>query len=264
MGTDKQRRIVDPKNHIASVVKAIEVLECFKRGGPERSLTQVVDQTGYTRTTVYRLLGTLELAGWVERTDRGSYRLTLQVFELATTVLAGFDLRTVASHVMSELATAFDEHVYLLVPDGTRAVCIDLIESSQPIRVMVLTVGRSLPMYLGGAPVALLAEMEKMLLPRLLKEGPMTTPAGNEIPETELRQTLAETRDRGYAISSGDVTQGVVALGACIKDRRGQPVAAMSIGGLSTDISHERLDTIASALMDGADAVSRKLGYVGD
>lgn len=38
----------------------------------------------------------------------------------------------------------------------------------------------------------------------------------------------------------------------------------MSIGGLSADISDQRLDTIASALMDGADAVSRRLGYVGD
>lgn len=263
MAIERDYTEIDPKNHIASVLKAVRVLELFKTHGPELPLSQVMSFSGYSRTTVYRILGTLELAGWVERTANGGYRLSLSVFELATAVLAGFDLRTTASHVMSELATRFDEHVYLLVPDGTRAVCIDLIESSQPIRVMVLTVGRSLPMYMGGAPIALLSELESTALPQLAREGPMATPAGDEISEGELRQKLVETRRRGYAISSGDVTPGVVALGACIHDRRGQPVAAMSIGGLSTDISNDRLEEIAQSLVEGVNAVSEKLGYSG-
>ncbi len=252
---------LDPKNHIASVVKAIRVLEAFKGERAEMSLTDLMHKSGYGRTTMYRILGTLEVAGWVERSRGGDYRLTLRVFELSSAVLASFDLRNEASHVMSELAARFDEHVYLLVPDGTRAVCLELIESSQPIRVMVLAVGRSMPLYVGGAPIALLAELEDSTLPLVLNDGPMRTPAGGEITESELRARLAETRKRGYSISMGDVTPGVAALGACIKDRKGQAVAALSIGGFSAELLDDRLDEVAGALVAGAAAVSHRLGY---
>jgi IclR family KDG regulon transcriptional repressor len=254
---------LDPKNHIASIVKAIDVLEAFKGDRAELSLAELMTKCGHSRTTMYRILNTLEVAGWVERTRSADYRLTLRVFELASAVLGSFDLRTEASHVMSELAARFDEHVYLLVPDGARAVCLDMIESSQPIRVMVLSVGRSLPLYLGGAPVALLAELEETALPQVLESQPMLTPAGDEITEEELRATLAETRRRGYSISVGDVTPGVAALGACIRDRKGHAVAALSIGGLSSDMSAERQSEMAAALIDGALTVSRRLGFTG-
>ncbi|MFC9981863.1 IclR family transcriptional regulator [Gordonia sp. NPDC127522] len=264
MTTQRDRSAeIDPKNHIASIIKAVDVLEAFKGDRAELSLADLMKKCGYSRTTMYRILSTLEVAGWIERTRSADYRLTLRVFELASAVLGSFDLRTEASHVMSELAARFDEHVYLLVPDGARAVCLDMIESSQPIRVMVLTVGRSLPLYLGGAPVAMLAELEDTALPQVLDSGPMFTPAGDEITEEELRDRLDETRRRGYSISVGDVTPGVAALGACIRDRKGNVVAALSIGGLSADMSDERQDEIAAALMEGALTVSRRLGYAG-
>ncbi|GAA3722982.1 IclR family transcriptional regulator [Gordonia hankookensis] len=254
---------LDPKNHIASIIKATTVLEAFKGDSSELSLAELMKKCGYSRTTMYRILATLEVAGWVERTRSNDYRLTLRVFELASAVLGSFDLRTEASHVMSELAARFDEHVYLLVPDGARAVCLDLIESSQPIRVMVLTVGRSLPLYLGGAPIALLAELEETALPQVLDAGPMLTPTGEEITEEELRARLVEIRERGYSISIGDVTPGVAALGACVRDRKGHVVAALSMGGLSADMSDARQDEMALALIDGAMTVSKRLGYSG-
>ncbi|MFI5719359.1 IclR family transcriptional regulator [Nocardia sp. NPDC051750] len=253
----------DPKNHIASVVKAIRILESFDRETPEVSLPELVKRCGYTRTTTYRILDTLELAGWIERTTSGDYKMTLRVFELASSVLGSFDLRTEASHVMSDLAARYDENVYLVVPDGARAVCLDLIESSRPVRVMSLSVGRSLPLYIGGAPLALLAELEEALLPRVLAAGHLRTPVGNEMTEGELREVLAETRRRGYAVSLEDVTPGVAALGACVFDRSGRAVAGLSFGGFLANFAEPRRGEMASALVEGALAISRRLGYQG-
>ncbi|MBY6414642.1 IclR family transcriptional regulator [Rhodococcus sp. BP-252] len=252
---------IDPKNHIASVVKATRILEAFDRESPELSINELVKRCGYTRTTTHRVLATLELTGWLERTSTGDYKMTLRVFELASSVLGSFDLRTEASHVMSDLAARFDENVYLVVPDGTRAVCLDLIESSRPVRVMSLSVGRSLPLFIGGAPVALLAELEDTLLPRLLSSGPLTTPLGQDVDEPTLRRILADTRARGYAISLEDVTPGVAALGACIFDRARRPVAALSFGGFLSNFEQPRRTELAEALVDGALTISRRLGF---
>jgi len=254
---------IDPKNHIASVVKATRILESFDRESPELSIQDLVERCGYTRTTTYRILDTLELTGWIERTASGGYKMTLRVFELASSVLGSFDLRTEASHVMSDLAAQYDENVYLVVPDGARAVCLDLIESSRPVRVMSLSVGRSLPLFIGGAPLALLAELEDTFLSRVLATGPLATPSGKPVPEEHLRQVLAETRARGYAISLEDVTPGVAALGACIFDRTGRPVAALSFGGFLANFTQPRQDELAAALIDGAQRISYRLGFRG-
>ncbi|NED61595.1 IclR family transcriptional regulator, partial [Streptomyces sp. SID10244] len=92
---------------------------------------------------------------------------------------------------------------------------------------------------------------------------PMLTPTGEEITEEELRARLVEIRERGYSISIGDVTPGVAALGACVRDRKGHVVAALSMGGLSADMSDARQDEMAHALIDGAMTVSKRLGYSG-
>ncbi|WP_257013661.1 IclR family transcriptional regulator [Rhodococcus sp. ACPA4] len=187
--------------------------------------------------------------------------MTLRVFELASSVLGSFDLRTEASHVMSDLAARFDENVYLVVPDGARAMCLDLIESSRPVRVMSLSVGRSLPLFIGGAPLALLAELEDTSLPKVLATGPLSTPLGDEVTEEELRSVLVQTRKRGYAISLEDVTPGVAALGACIFDRSGRPVAALSFGGFIANFAQPRLTELADALVEGALTISKRLGF---
>ena len=254
---------IDPKNHIASVVKATKILESFDPESPELTIQELMKRCGYTRTTTYRILDTLELVGWIERTPSGGYKMTLRVFELASSVLGSFDLRTEASHVMSDLAARYDENVYLVVPDGARAVCLDLIESSRPVRVMSLSVGRSLPLFIGGAPLALLAELEDTFLPRVLAGGTLTSPSGQEISEQQLRRVLADTRARGYAVSLEDVTPGVAALGACIFDRSGRPVAALSFGGFIANFAQPRQNELASALVQGALSISRRLGYTG-
>ena len=254
---------IDPKNHIASVVKATKILESFDHETPELSLHDLVERCGYTRTTTYRILATLELTGWIERTSTGYYKMTLRVFELASSVLGSFDLRAEASHVMSDLAAQYDENVYLVVPDGTRAVCLDLIESSRPVRVMSLSVGRSLPLFMGGAPLALLAELEDSFLTRVLAAGSLITPLGKEITERYLREVLAETRVRGYAVSLEDVTPGVAAIGACIFDRSGRPVAALSFGGFVSNFEPPRINELAQALVDGALTISQRLGFTG-
>lgn len=252
---------LNPKNHIASVAKAVRLLESFGDERPELTLAELVSKCGYSRTTTYRLLDTLELLGWVERSGSGAYSLTLRVFELSSSVLGRFDLRAEASHVMSDLAARYDENIYLVVPDGDRAVCLELIESSQPVRIMALTVGRSLPLYAGGAPLALLAELHHQHLDRIVEIAPLTLPSGDTLSGTELRAAVDRVQKLGYAVSLEDVTPGIAAIGACIHDRFGRPVAAMSFGGMISRYQEPRLGELTAALQEATATVSRRLGY---
>lgn len=250
---------IDPKNHVAAVAKAITLLELFGEGSAELSLNDLVEGGGYTRTTTHRLLSTLELMGWIERSS-DHYRLSLAVFRLGSSVANSLQLRNEASHVMSELASRHGEDVYLVVPDGLRAVCLERIEGKTPIHIMVLDIGRSLPLYVGGGPVALLAQRERELLPRVLANGPCVTPTGQTLGEVEIRQLLNETRTRGYSRSMEDVTYGVGAFGAPIFNARGEAVGALSLGGMQDNLSR-REDELSAGLLTAAREISQKMGY---
>jgi hypothetical protein len=53
---------------VESVLRAVRLLECFRPSEPELSLAEVVRRGGYSKSTTYRLLSTLQVAGWLERT----------------------------------------------------------------------------------------------------------------------------------------------------------------------------------------------------
>lgn len=251
--------VLDPKNHVASVVKAVRLLELFSHDEPELNLETIVRRSKLTRTTTFRLLATLILVGWVER-NGDNYRLSLQVFRLGSTAVGGIELRHEARAVMTELTGKYGEDAYLVVPDGPRAVCLERIEGRSNIRMMALDVGKSLPLYVGGGGSALLAAREPELLPLVLAEGPMTTPTGQQLDVDELKERLRQTRERGYSISLEDVTIGVGALGAVVRNARGVPVAAVSVGTMLTTLL-PRQDELAEAIMAAAAEISARLGY---
>lgn len=249
----------DPKNHVASVVKAVGLMELFTDAEPQLTLAQLVERSGLTRTTTHRLLTTLELVGWVER--KGDlYRMTLRVFRLGSTAVNALQLRHEASHVLSELAAEHGEDVYLVVPDGHRAVCLERIEGRTPVHVMVLDIGRSLPLYVGGGSVALLAARDD-LLPTVLAGAPYLGPAGAEVTADDIKAKVAQVHELGYSRSMEDVTPGVGAFGAVIRNAQGHPVGAISVGAMMSTLL-DREAELSGALLAAAARISARMGWV--
>ena len=250
---------VDPKNHIASVEKAVRLLELFDDETPQLTLAEMVRRGGYTRTTTHRLVTTLERLGWLARSGE-HYQLTLRVFRLAAMAVSPLHLREESRPLMSELAARHGENVYLLVPDGPRAVCVECIKGRSPVQIMAMDVGKSLPLYVGGGPLALLAEREAELLPAVLENLPATTPTGQPQTQAQLRAKLQAARDSGYSRSIEDVTLSVGAFGAPIFDAEGLAVAAISVGGLIQALLPKEPE-LAQSLRDTASKISAKLGH---
>jgi DNA-binding IclR family transcriptional regulator len=245
---------------VESVLRATRLLGCYRHGEPELPLAELVRRSGYSKTTTYRLLTTLEVAGWLERTPDGGFRLTLRPFQIGSILLDSLDLRREAPPVMRRLSAEAERTVYLTIPAGTHAVCMERIDYGASVRVMDLDVGGSQPLHLGAAPRALLAYREDELLPALLRIGlEARTPWSLDDPDA-LRADLAETRRRGYAVSDSDATVGVAALGAPVFDATGLAVASISLGGLSADLLPAS-DGDVALLLRAARDISARLGH---
>lgn len=255
-GTNRGRVLV------GSVLRAMRLLDLFERGRPEMSLSDFVRRSGYSKSTTYRLLVTLEEAGWLERGPGGTFRLTIRSFQVGSILVDSLELRREAGPVMARVAAAVDETVFLVVPAGTLAVCLERIDSEQGVRLSDLYVGGSQSLHLGAAPRALLAFDEDELLPALLSAGLSRRTEHSIVDPEDLREDLAQTRERGYSISDEDVTPNVAAIGAPIFGPQGRAVGAVSIGGLRQRLMPPQPSHV-SCLLHACDEISTRLGYRG-
>lgn len=245
---------------VGSVLRAMRLLDLFERGRPEMSLAEFARRSGYSKSTTYRLLLSLEKAGWLERTPHAAFRLTIKPFQVGSILVDSLELRQEAGRIMVRMASELDQAVYLVVAAGTRAVCLERIDSGQGVRLAELDVGGSQPLNLGAAPRALLAFDEDRLLPPLLKDGLIQRTEYTLVDPAELRRDLAETRRRGYSISDEDVTAGIGAIGAPILGADGVAVAALSFGGLRQHVLPPR-PTHVTCLLQACQEISTRLGY---
>ena len=247
---------------VESVLRALRLLDCFEQGRPEMSLGDFVRCTGYSKTTTYRLLLTLEEAGWLERSDGAGFRLTIKPFLVGSILVDSLEMRHEAGAVMRRLVAETDRTAYLTVPSGTHAVCLERIDGEHPLRIADLHVGGTQPLHLGAGPRAILAWGEEELLPALLAEGLTGRTPTSLVQPDALIADLAASRKRGYTISDEDVTAEVAALGMPVFDASGRAVAALSIGGLRSAVLPPRPEQLEH-LRHACDVLSRRLGHRG-
>lgn len=243
---------------LAKAAKLLQIL-ADNPGSTAPSLAQLL---GEPRPTVYRLVQDLVALDYVEEgTVPGTYRLGLELFRLGSLVGLRFDVRERAAPVMTDVHTALEETVYLVLRRDHEAVCIDRIEGVH-IRSMALQPGGSLPLHLGAGPRVLLAFQPREYWDEYFTDVTLeartprtpTTKAG-------IIALLEEARHLGYAISDEDVTVGITSIGAPIFDHKGQVHAALSVGGLRSAVLGHGEERAVKLVADGAAEISRRMGY---
>jgi IclR family KDG regulon transcriptional repressor len=252
------------KDLVVTLLRGLRLLDCFAPGRPEMTLPELVKASGYSKTSTYRFLVTLVEAGWLERTSTAAFRLTLKPVQVGSIVVDSLDMRREARPIMGALAAETGDSVFLVVPDRDRAVCLERVDGGAGPRLHILNVGGTLQLHLGAGPRALLAFHEDDLLPMLTRAGLEQSTAASLTDPAALAADLKEIRVRGYAVSRGDVTAGVGAVGGPVFDASGRVVAALSVGGLLERMSVDREPFLAAQVLIACGALSARLGYAGD
>ena len=63
------------QRRVEAVERALTLLEVFNEHQPELSLTELSLATGFYKSTILRLMASLEVFGFVVRNERGMYRI---------------------------------------------------------------------------------------------------------------------------------------------------------------------------------------------
>jgi DNA-binding IclR family transcriptional regulator len=258
--TRRAGRDAGPAAGVAVLAKAMTLIDWIAEEG-EVTPARLAELTGEPRSTIYRLLATLQELDLVEPgRRRGTYMLGLKLFRLGSTVVSRFDVRQAALPVMERIHEDIGETTFLCIPRGDEAVCIERIDGRQ-VNLLALSLGGSMLLHTGSAPRALLAFQPPATWDTYLDGVDLEafTPKSFTTREAVIDE-LRATRDRGYAISDEDVTPGVASIGVPIFDHTDTVKASLSIGGLRDSILGEGSRALELA-RNAAVEISRSLGH---
>ncbi len=227
-----------------------------------RRMTDIANATGINRVSVLRILDTLIAEKLVHRNEATKeYVYGPEVHFMASSLNARLDLRTAARPSIARLADLTGDTVQLVARRAMECVCLERESGSFPIHASSLFVGSRRPLGIGSGPLAVLSwlppdEQEQALQftrPRLRKYPGLTV--------TRLRQAIAETRDRGYALVIGEVQAQIGALAMVIPDAQGQPIAALSMSMLK-ERARDREEWLAQILSKEVGVIRTALSTV--
>ncbi|WP_423800778.1 IclR family transcriptional regulator [Neobacillus sp. SAB-20_R2A] len=252
----------DKSSKSGSVEKALEILECFDRKNPFLTLDEISERTGFSRSTAFRMICSLEKFGYIKRKQTSGevqFSLGWSFIEKSHLVVEQMDLREAARDIMKDLRDETGLSVQLAIRDGLDAVYIDKIESLKPIRVYP-EIGRRAPLYAAACPRVLLAflpenEQTKLLIKFAYR--PITEKTMNSI--EQIQQQLQTIKEKGYEISKGELHEGTIAIAVPIFDHYYSAVASLSVIGLENDFSEGSIQQIIEALNRCSANISFKL-----
>jgi DNA-binding IclR family transcriptional regulator len=237
------------------------MLLALASGTPRLGVSEISELVDVPKPTVYTMLRTLERHGLVvQETGGGKYALGPAVLQLGNAYLDGSEMRARSASWADLLARQTGEAVWVGVLSGHNVVVVHHAFRPDDL-VQILEVGAAVPWHacaLGHAIVSWLDDEARDAL-LAVPAQPLT---GRTVTEPEaLRQALAATRERGYAVEDQEATLGDAGLAAPVFDWSGRAVGSLGIvGPVERLLAAERRSRLADAVRSTARALSRDLG----
>lgn len=247
---------------IQSINRAIAIMRCFSEADPELSVTELSQRLKLPKSTVSRILGTLQDEGLVGQNPRtGRYRLGVGLISMAGVALGRIDVRGAAFERLDDLAAETRETISVNILDDGECVTVDNKVSPQPLRY-ANWIGRRMPLHCTASGKVLLAglsvnERDAFFLSPLRRHTPRTI-----TDPKVLNQELHLIRERGYALGEEEYQEGFCAIAAPLFDHSGRVVGALAVSGPSFRLPHEVLMSFCEPLQQTAANISSQLGYV--
>lgn len=242
-----------------AVGKAFDILEILRNSAEPLSLNELTSQVGMMKSSVFRLLYTMESAGYISKGAGGKYLLSQGARSVMPNSF-GNKLLQEALPEMKELSREFGETVSLAQLFDNHVQVVAVIESSQLIR-MANVVGRILQPHASSLGKTITAFQTEEMRERLLRSYGIYGYTTHTITdEVELKKEFETIRSLGYGLDLEESILEGCCFGAPIFKAEGRAIAAISISVPKMRLKNEEdQGRIISALKDKTSIISRRL-----
>lgn len=248
--------------HVSTVQKAINILNFFKEHN-KLSFTRLQKLSGYNKSTLYRILYTLEYNDYLKKDKHGRYELGINIFVLGNRISRSDQLIKFSTPYLQEISSLLEFTVHLGILNNNNIVIINKVQPDQNIQ-MVSRIGSAVPPHCTGQGKTLLAFSSKKKVEQIIKKHGLKKYTGNTITDKcSFYKELEHIREKEYAVDDSEHEKNIRCISVPIFDAEGKIQAALSISGLITDFPAEleELERMAFKLSKIRDKICEKMGY---
>jgi transcriptional regulator, IclR family len=250
------------KYSVPGLERGLRLLCEFSRQDKTLSAPELARRLDIPRSTVFRLLATLERMGFVERADGGrDYRLGMSVLRLGFEYLASLELTEIGRPLLDRLRDEIGYSCNLVVRDG-RSIVYVAKSVTQTAFTSHVNVGTRLPAHATVLGRVLLEDLTLPQLRTLYPEEHLEVFSSNT-PKTvvELFDMVQADKERGFVLQEGFFETSISTVAAPVRDHSGHVVAALGATIPSPHIDASQLDVIVSRVRETAAELSRLLDH---
>lgn len=236
----------------------LDILEVIAARSTPASLTAISLEIGMSKSSVHTLLTTLEQRGFVRRLADQRYTIGIRAWQVGC-VATPIWMSRVAGPYMTELVNKVEDGAAFAILDGAETVCIQLVESTQAVRVHD-NIGNRCPAWCVSNGISMLATMHDDEVERLL---PATLPRPTEhsfATRGEVLEKLAEVRELGHTVMRRAWRPDTSGISMPVRGVDNRMVAALCVSMPDFRASQERLDAILPELRQTVRRIEREFG----
>ncbi len=250
-------------NKSTTALRAFEVLEVMAYDGGPLSAAEVARRMGLDRVTCYRMLCTIEEAGYLVRDPGGKkFRMSWRVVSLAKHLLAEDDDRLMISQALRRISATSGETAHYSELDRHSAILTMRSKGTQLVAVD-FQIGERSALHTTSVGKAILAFQPADFVASYLAK-PLSRPTSHTIADADsLTEELASVRKAGIAYDRYELALGMKCVAVPVRDPNGAVRSGISISGPDSRFVDEKLAELGQLIATEAEALRRlRLGEV--
>lgn len=249
------------EENIRAIDRAFDIIELLAGQQEPMTLTEIARGSGMSKTTAFRMLGTLCGRHYVEKGRDGSYSIGPKLVETASCHINGLELQTESRPILAELRRRLNLTVHLGILDGSEVVYIEKMDI-YPTTRLYTQVGYRSPAYCSSMGKCLLSclsgtELERALTACSFNRFTPHTISGYQA----FKKHLKKVREQGWAMDDQEYLLEHRCVGAPVFDYRGDAIASVSASGTTAELTDEALPGVIEVVKEAARQLSQRMGY---
>jgi len=248
---------------VQSVDRALSIIETLAEDDEGYRLSDLAVRTGLSTSTVHRLLATLESRRFVafDRTC-SKWHVGARAFTVGATFARRRNFSAQAVPYLRKLRDLTRETANLAVVDDEFIVVLTRAESREIMRSLTKVGGR-VAMVASGVGKAVLATYADEDVRAIIQHHGMPRLTEKSIVRpSDLFRELAKVRRQGFAIDDEEACMGLRCIAAVVYNDCSEPLAAISVSGMTSRIPDERLPALGGTVREVAAELTVALGGV--
>jgi IclR family acetate operon transcriptional repressor len=248
---------------VQSVDRALSILETLAEDDEGYRLSDLAVRTGLSASTVHRLLATLESRRFVQF-DRAQskWHVGVRSFTVGASFARRRNFSTQAIPYLRKLRDLTRETANLAVVDDEFIIVLTRMESREIMRSLTQVGGR-VAMVTSGVGKAVLATYSDEDVGAVIRHHGMPRLTEKSIVRPgDLFKELEKIRKHGFALDDEEACMGLRCIAAVVYNDCAEPLAAISVSGMTSRLTDDRLPEIGQIVREVAGELTVALGGV--